>query len=89
MPELVARVPFKLGFPSNPPSIVLTLIVLSISIWAIYRALKTPNESFAGIGKSKARWIVYLAIATVLQPIGFLFSLYFLWSVRPRLLSQS
>jgi|GEM_PF-6922204 len=88
MPDLLARVPFKFGFATNPPSIVLSLIVLSISIWAIYRAVKTPSQRFAGIGKSRARWIGYLVIATVL-PLGFLFSLYFLWNVKPKLVDQS
>ncbi len=68
--------------------ILVLLLILSIgtSIWAIVDAASQPPEAFVAIGSSKNTWITLIAVFTVFFAlVGFVLALVYFFSVRPKL----
>lgn len=65
--------------------LVLSLVSLAVSIWAIVDAAQRPSGAFTAAGSSKALWITLIAVFTFLTGlIGLILACVYLGSIRPR-----
>jgi hypothetical protein len=73
-----------LGFPELLIVLVM-LVLLIIPIWAIVDAAARPERQWVAAGQSKARWLVYLTVGSLLPVIGLALLIVYLASIRPQL----
>jgi hypothetical protein len=60
-------------------------VFLCISIGAIIDAAKRPSEAFVAVGESKSMWITLIVVCTLFLGLGgFILSLVYLFSIRPK-----
>ena len=66
--------------------LVIGLVPLAIGIWAIVDAAKQPDAAWTAIGKSRALWIVLIAVFTFFcNVVGLILASVYLASRRPQL----
>ena len=65
---------------------ILAVAPLVLGVWAIVDAAKRPEAAWSAIGKSRATWIVLIAVFTIFcNLIGLVLSIVYLTSVRTQL----
>ena len=65
---------------------VLAVAPIALGVWAIVDAANKPDAAWAAIGKSRATWIVLIAVFTIFcNLIGLVLSIVYLTSIRPQL----
>ena len=66
--------------------VLLVLICLGVSAWALSDIAHKPESAFVGAGMSKIMWVVLIAAFIVLfAPVALVLSIVYLSSVRPKL----
>ena len=66
--------------------VVLALICIGVSVWAIADIASKPDSAFVGAGLSKLTWLVLIVVfIVVFAPIAVVLSIVYLSSVRPKL----
>jgi hypothetical protein len=66
--------------------IVLLLVGILVTAWAIIEAFRTPKSAFTSLGRSKGRWVASLVILFLVGDAAFLLlPIYYLIRVRPQL----
>lgn len=67
--------------------VLLALICLGVSVWALCDIATRPESAFVGAGMSKIMWVILIAAFIILfAPVGFVLSIVYLSSVRPKLI---
>jgi len=57
--------------------------------WAIVNAIRTPNSTFAAVGRSKGRWVASMVILFLIGDASLvLVPIYYLLRVRPKLIGE-
>ena len=65
--------------------LLIALVFLVIPIWAIVDAISRPAGAFAAAGSSKGMWIALVVLFWFFTGIiGFILSIVYLASIRPR-----
>jgi hypothetical protein len=65
--------------------IVIGLVALAPAVWGLIDVTRTPEATWVGAGRSKARWIVVFALGLWAWFVGLIALVVYLRRVRPRL----
>jgi hypothetical protein len=70
--------------------VLLALICFGLSVWALADAASKPESAFVGAGMSKVMWVVLIAVfIVVFFPVALVLSVFYLTSVRPKLVTAT
>lgn len=70
--------------------LLLVMVFMGTSIWAIVDAASKPKEAFVSIGSTKSTWITLIAVFTLFFAlVGFFLALTYLFSIRPKMKNSS
>jgi len=75
------------GVVFGPDLLIVLLVVLipiGLSIWAIVDVSSHSKHDFSEAGSSKTAWIVVIALFTIFYGFGSLIAIYYLIRVRPK-----
>lgn len=66
--------------------VLLVLVCVGVTVWALVDIASKPQSAFVGVGMSKVMWFVLIAaFIIVFAPVALILSLVYLSSVRPKL----
>jgi hypothetical protein len=66
--------------------VLMVLICIGATIWALTDIAATPKSAFVGVGMSKITWVVLIAGSLVVfPPAALILSVVYMSSVRPRI----
>jgi hypothetical protein len=69
--------------------VLLFLIGIGVSVWALADITSKPEAAFVGAGMSKLTWVVLIAVfIVVFAPVAVVFSVVYLASVRSKLVKE-
>jgi len=68
------------------PDVLIVVIVLfgffGVTLWAIIDAISRPLPAWESARRSKPGWVILLAVTFFLEPLGLIFGIVYLTSVR-------
>jgi hypothetical protein len=73
--------------PSFLEVVLVILIGLSLTMWAVIDIASHSQAAFAGAGSSKVAWIVVIVGFTFFMGFGFLLAIYYLIGVRRKVVA--
>jgi hypothetical protein len=69
--------------------LLLFLIGIGVSVWALADIASKPEAAFVGAGMSKFMWVVLIAVfIVVFAPVAVVLSVVYLASVRSKLVKE-
>ena len=67
-------------------SLLLLAVFLGLPVWAVVDAARATDQQWAAIGQSRTVWLILLvALTLAVPPVGFILSVVYLLTVRPKL----